>query len=349
LSAEVTVEKTVIEIARLLEGELEGDGDVIITGVAGIVEAQAGELTFLDSPRYESFLENTHASAVIVGPETDASGKTIIRVSQPRLAFARAMRLFYPAVAPGPAGIHPTAVVGKDVRIGEDVRIGAHAVIGDEVEIGDGAVIFPLVSIGERTRIGSGTVIYAGVTIRERIEIGREVIIHGGTVIGSDGFGYAQDGEKHLKIPQVGTVIIEDQVEIGANVTVDRGTLGETRIGRGTKIDNLVQIAHNVVIGPNALLIAQVGISGSTRIGANVILAGQVGVVGHIEVGEGSTVAAQSGISKSIPPHTVMFGSPARPMRKAKQIEACINRLPDLFKRVQRLEKKSVPPQEEEE
>jgi UDP-3-O-[3-hydroxymyristoyl] glucosamine N-acyltransferase len=345
----VVVEKSVAEIARLLDGEVTGDGETVITGIAGIAEAQEGQLTFIDSSRYESHLETTAASAVIVDRRTKAPGKTIIQVSNPRLAFARAMRLFYPSVATIPQGRHPTAVLGKDCRLGRDVRVGAHAVIGDEAEIGDGAVIFPLVSIGDRTRIGSGTVLYANVTVREGIEIGSDVIIHSGTVIGSDGFGYAQDGSEHLKIPQVGTVIIEDQVEIGSNVSIDRGALGATRIGRGTKIDNLVQIAHNVVIGPNTLLIAQVGISGSTRIGAGVILAGQVGVVGHIELGDGTMVGAQSGIKKSVPPRSVMFGSPARPMRKAKQIEACINRLPDLFKRVHRLEKKAAPPQEEEE
>jgi len=343
------VEKTVAEIARLLDGEVTGDGETVITGIAGIAEAQPGELTFLDSSRYESHLETTTASAVIVGHRTSVPGKTIIRVSDPRLAFARAMRLFYPAVAPGPQGIHPTAVLGKDCRLGKNVRVGAYAVIGDEAEIGDGAVIFPLVSIGNRTRIGPGTVLYDNVTVRDGIDIGRDVIIHSGTVIGSDGFGYAQDGAEHLKIPQVGTVIIEDQVEIGSNVSIDRGALGATRIGRGTKIDNLVQIAHNVVIGPNTLLIAQVGVSGSTRIGAGVILAGQVGVIGHIELGDGTMVGAQSGIRKSVPVRSVMFGSPARPIQKAKRIEACLNRLPDLFKRVHRLEKKAAPPQEEEE
>ncbi len=343
------MEKTVAEIARELEGQVEGDGEARITGVAGIAEAQPGDITFLDSPQYEPLLQTTAASAVIVAAETSCSGKTLIRVSRPRLAFATIMRLFYPSVASSPPGIHPTAVIGEGVELGQDVRIGAHAVIGDEVHIGDRAVVFPLVSIGDRTRIGSGTVLYANVTIRERVNIGNQVIIHSGTVIGSDGFGYAQEGKNHLKIPQVGTVEIEDQVEIGSNVTVDRGTLGATRIGRGTKIDNLVQIAHNVIIGPNTLLMAQVGVSGSTRIGANVILAGQVGVVGHIEIGDESIAAAQSGISKTVPPKTVVFGTPARPMKKAKQIEACINRLPGLFKRVHKLEKKEAPPRGEEE
>ena len=343
------MQKTVAEIARVLEGEVVGDGETRITGVAGIAEARPGDITFLDSPQYESLLPDTSASAVIVAAETFCAGKTLIRVSQPRLAFARTMRLFYPAVAPSPSGIHPTAVLGEVIKLGQDVHIGAHAVIGNDVHIGDRAVVFPLVSIADHARIGSGTVLYANVTIRERVNIGNNVIIHSGTVIGSDGFGYARDGQVHLKIPQVGTVEIEDEVEIGSNVTIDRGTLGSTRIGRGTKIDNLVQIAHNVIIGPNTLLIAQVGISGSTRIGANVILAGQAGVVGHIEIGDGSVVAAQSGISKTVPPKTVVFGTPARPIKKARQIEACINRLPGLFKRVHKLEKKASPPRGEEE
>jgi UDP-3-O-[3-hydroxymyristoyl] glucosamine N-acyltransferase len=346
------VEKTVAEIARLLQGEVMGDGEVKIKGVAGIAEAKSGEITFLDSSKYLSFLKTTAASAVIVAEDaedTDSSGKTLIRVPQPRQAFAQVMRLFYPTVAPGPIGVHPTAIIGEKVKLGRDVAIGAHAVIGDEVEIGDDAIVFPLVSIGRKVRIGSRSVVYPNVTILERVVIGKDVIVHSGTVIGSDGFGYAQQEDTHLKIPQVGTVVIEDEVEIGSNVSIDRGTLGDTRIGKGTKIDNLVQIAHNVVIGPNTLLIAQVGISGSTRVGANVILAGQVGVVGHIEIGDRSKVAAKSGVHKTIPPETKMFGYPARPFMKAKQIEACVNRLPELFKRVRRLEKRKIPPQGEEE
>jgi UDP-3-O-[3-hydroxymyristoyl] glucosamine N-acyltransferase len=331
--------KTVTEIARLLHGQVVGDGATQVSGVSGIVEAKPGEITFLAAPRYRRFLKSTAASAVIVPRDTEFPQKTLIRVAHPRLAFAKVMRLFYPLHPEVPEGIHPSAVIGQKVHMGRGVSIGACTYIQERVTIGDNAIIFPGVIIGRKSQIGSGSIIYANVTIREDTIIGKNVIVHSGTVIGSDGFGYAKEGHRHLKIPQKGIVIIEDDVEIGANVTIDRGTLGATRIGRGTKIDNLVQIAHNVVIGPHSLLMAQVGISGSTEIGSGVILTGQVGVVGHIKIGDESVVGAQSGVSKSVPPRSVLFGYPARPIQKTKRIEACLSRLPDLFKRVSVLEK----------
>jgi UDP-3-O-[3-hydroxymyristoyl] glucosamine N-acyltransferase len=331
--------KSVAEIARFLDGQLVGDGAAKVSGVSGIIEAQPGDITFLATPRYKRFLKTTSASAVIVPLSAEFPQKTLIRVAHPRLAFAKVMRLFYPYRPQKTDQIHPTAIIGQGVKLGHRVSIGAHVCIDDQVTVGDDVIIFPGVVIGRGSRIGSGSVLYANVTIAQETTIGKNVIVHSGTVIGSDGFGYAQEGERHLKIPQVGTVIVEDDVEIGANVTIDRGTLGETRICQGAKIDNLVQIAHNVVIGPNSLLAGQVGISGSTKIGSGVILAGQVGVTGHIEIGSKSVVGAQSGISKSVPPHSVLFGYPARPLQRTKRIEACLSRLPELFKKVSALEK----------
>ncbi len=331
--------KTVAEIGHLVGGQVVGDGTAKIHGVAGIDEAKSGEITFLASRRYQSSLQTTAASAIIVPSGTEVPQKTLVQVTDPRLAFARVMRLFHGARPSVFKGVHPSAVIGRQVKMGRGISIGACVCIEDQVVIGDDVIIFPGVVIGAKSQIGSGSMIYANATIQQETVIGKNVIIHSGTVIGSDGFGYVKEDKGHIKVPQKGTVVIEDDVEIGANVTIDRATLGATRIGRGTKIDNLVQIAHNVVIGPHSLLVAQVGISGSTEIGAGVALGGQVGVVGHIKIGDDSAIGAKSGVSKSIPPRSVYFGLPARPIAKTKRIEACLNRLPELFKRVRFLEK----------
>ncbi|MFC1683734.1 UDP-3-O-(3-hydroxymyristoyl)glucosamine N-acyltransferase [Candidatus Zixiibacteriota bacterium] len=332
--------KTVAEIARLLDGQVVGDGEVQIKGVSGIDQASQGDITFLAEGKYEQLLETTAASAIIVPREIEFPHKTLVRVADPRVGFAKVMRLFYadaPEISPG---VHPSSAIARQAQIGQNVRIGAMACIEENAVIGDDVIIFPGVFVGRGTQIGSGSILHANVTVREGVTLGRNVIVHSGAVIGSDGFGYAREGQRYLKIPQIGSVIVEDDVEIGANVTIDRGTLAATRICQGAKIDNLVQIAHNVVVGPNSVLIAQVGISGSSRIGAGVTLAGQVGVVGHIEIGDNSIVGAQSGVSKSIPPGAIFFGSPARPHTKTKRIEACLNRLPELFKKVRDLEKR---------
>jgi len=331
--------KSLKEIAQILEGELIGDGDVIITGVCGIEDAAQGDITFLANPRYAQLLTTTHASAVITSLDVKTASKPIIRTTNPSLAFAKVLSLVLPEEIKHPRGIHPSAIIGKDVLLGEGVAIGAYTVIGDEASIGDNTIIYPGCFIGQRTSIGSNTLIYPNVSIRERIAIGKGVIIHSGTVVGSDGFGFATVDGAHHKIPQVGTVEIGDDVEIGANVTIDRARFAKTIIGKGTKIDNLVQIAHNVEIGENCLVVAQVGISGSTVLGKNVVLAGQVGLVGHIKVGDGAVVAAQSGVSKSIPPGTMMWGYPAKPISEAKRINACVMRLPELHKAVMELKK----------
>lgn len=332
--------KTLKEIAKFIDGEIVGDGSIVITGVAGIKEAVEGDITFLANPKYSPLIDTTRASAIITSREVEKVPKPIIRTENPSLAFAKIISLAAPNEARHPKGIHPSAVIGKDVALGKDVAIGPYAVIEDGVSIGDKTIIYAGCFIGHHTKIGSDTLIYPNVSIRESIIIGSRVIIHSGTVIGSDGFGFATIKGLHHKIPQIGIVEIGDDVEIGANVTIDRARFDKTIIGSGTKIDNLVQIAHNVGIGENSIIVAQAGISGSTVIGKNVTLAGQAGLVGHITIGDGAVVAAQGGVTKSVPPNTIVSGYPARPHDKAKRINACVQNLPRLYEQVTELKKK---------
>lgn len=332
--------KTLNEIAELIGGEVAGDPQTVITGVSGIKEAQAGDITFVANPKYFPLIEKTGASAIIAPREIKDAPKPIVRCDNPSLAFAKIISLTVPGELKHPRGIHPTAVIGKDVSLGEDVSLGPYAVIEDNAAIGDNTVIYSGCFIGHHTKIGRDSLIYANVSIRERVIIGDRVIIHSGTVVGCDGFGFASVEGLHQKIPQVGIVEIGDDVEIGANVTIDRARFDKTVIGSGTKIDNLVQIAHNVAIGKNSIIVAQVGISGSTTVGNNVILAGQVGLVGHINVGDNAVVMAQSGVSKSIPAGTMAWGYPAKPANVAKRVNACVQNLPKLFETVSELKKK---------
>jgi UDP-3-O-[3-hydroxymyristoyl] glucosamine N-acyltransferase len=334
------MQKTLREIAELVEGEVVGDEKIIITGVAGIKEACEGDVTFLANPKYFSLINKTRASAVITSRDVEATHKPIIRTDNPSLAFAKIVAAFAPCEVKHPKGIHPTAILGKNVSLGKNVAIGPYVVIEDDASIGDNSIIYAGCFIGDHTVIGSDTLIYANVSIRERVVIGKRVIIHSGTVIGSDGFGFANISGLHHKIPQIGIVEIGDDVEIGANVTIDRARFEKTIIGRGTKIDNLVQIAHNVVIGENSIIVAQAGISGSTVIGKGVTLAGQAGLVGHITVGDGAIVAAQGGVTKSVPPNTMVSGYPAKPHDIAKRVNACVQNLPKLFATVAELKKK---------
>jgi UDP-3-O-[3-hydroxymyristoyl] glucosamine N-acyltransferase len=334
------MKKTLKEIADFIGGEVVGSPAIVITGVSGIKEAQEGDITFLANPKYFPLIEKTGASAIITSKEVKEASKPIIRTDNPSLAFAKIVSLTEPGEIRRPKGIHQTAILGKNVIIGRDVAIGPYVVIEDDVSIGDKAIIYSGCFIGHHSKIGSDTLIYANVSIRERITIGERVIIHSGTVIGSDGFGFATIEGLHHKIPQVGTVEIGDDVEIGANVAIDRARFEKTIIGNGTKIDNLVQIAHNVVIGKNSIVVAQVGISGSTTVGNNVILAGQVGLVGHINIGDNVVVMAQSGVSKSIPAGTMAWGYPAKPASQAKKTNACVQNLPRLYDTVSELKKK---------
>lgn len=328
------------KLAEILKGVVVGDGSVEITGVAGIKEAQEGDITFLANPKYESYVTTTKASAVIVASDHKEISKAIIQIENPYLAFLKTVRLFRADTQRVDFGIHSTAVIGNNVKLGQRVSVGPFVVIEDGVELGDDVVVMALSYIGARSRMGKGSFIYPNVTLREDIVVGERVIIHSGAVVGSDGFGFARDGEAYQKIPQVGNVEIGDDVEIGANVTIDRATTGTTSIGRGTKIDNLVQIAHNVVVGENCIIVAQVGISGSTEIGKNVTLAGQVGIVGHIKIGDNAMVGSQAGVTKSVLPGARVSGYPAAPHETAKRLHASLKRLPQLIKQFKELEKR---------
>jgi len=332
--------KKLREISELVGGKLLGDGDIEIHGVAGIKEAREGEITFVANPRYLSQISRTQASAIIIGKDVQFNGKPMVHVENPYWAWAKVVEAFSTKTQKRGKGVDPTAIIGENVKIGKESWVQAYAVIGDNVQIGDEVVISPFDYIGDDSKIGSQTFIYPNVTIREEVKIGERVIVHSGTVIGSDGFGFAQVSDRHHKVPQIGTVIIEDDVEIGANVTIDRG-LRETVVGRGTKIDNLVQIAHNVVIGEDCVIIAQVGIAGSTSIGDRVTLAGQAGVVGHIKVGEDVQIAARAGISKDIPPGPYVYsGSPAMLHSKELRLQASMRKLPELIDQVRDMARK---------
>ncbi len=331
---------TLGDIAERIGAELVGDASIEIRGVSGIREAEQGDVTFFANPRYEAYLKTTRASAVIMSKNSIQLDRPVMYDDNPYLAFLKVVKIFFPARDDFPRGIHPTAVIGENVRMGKQVSIGAHVVISNGAEIADGVTILPGCYIGERTRVGENTLIYPSVSIREDVFVGQRAIIHCGAVIGSDGFGFAKNGDQYEKIPQVGNVVIEDDVEIGANVCVDRSTTGTTRIASGTKIDNLVQVAHNVVVGENSIIAAQVGISGSTELGTNVTLAGQAGVVGHIKIGDHAVVGAQAGVTKSVPPYTCVSGYPARPHAQSKRANAAAQRLPDRMATVRKMERR---------
>jgi UDP-3-O-[3-hydroxymyristoyl] glucosamine N-acyltransferase len=328
------------QLAKAVGGELVGDGGAAVEDIRDIEEAQKGSLVFVFGKKSQSLLEKTKASAAIVPLAIEKAIIPIIRCKNPNLAFKKAAELILSLRIPRLNGIHKTASVGANVKLGKNVALGAYACLEDGAEIGDGTVIYAHCYIGHSTRIGKSSVIYPNVTVRENVRIGDRVIIHSGCVIGSDGFGYEQTGAGHEKIPQIGDVIIEDDVELGACVTVDRAKIAHTRIGRGTKIDNLVQVAHNVSIGKNCIIISQTGVSGSVKIGNNAMISGQVGIVDHVDIGDNVIIAAQSGISKSVPPDTIMLGSPAKPIQKTKKIWALWDKLPEIYQRLKAVEKK---------
>jgi UDP-3-O-[3-hydroxymyristoyl] glucosamine N-acyltransferase len=328
-------------LAELVDGQLIGDGDIQIDSVAPIESAQPGQITFLANSKYGKFLDTTNASAIILSHEIKFDRLSVIRHSNPYYAFAIILDYMYPDEAGPESGIHPSAVVSQTALIGSGSSIGALCYVGEGSYIGKNTIVLPQVYIGRHALIGNNCKIYPGVCILDNTKIGHDVTIHSGTVVGSDGFGYARHDKGIKKVKQIGWVEIGDETEIGANCAIDRGALGPTKIGRSVKIDNLVQIAHNVEIGDYSIIVAQVGISGSSRLGKGVILAGQVGLVGHIELGDGVTVGAQSGVSNNIPPGKTYFGYPAREIMQTKRIEACLSRLPELFKRVKDLENKA--------
>jgi UDP-3-O-[3-hydroxymyristoyl] glucosamine N-acyltransferase len=328
------------ELARILDGTIVGDPDVPIRGVAGIREAQPGDITFLANARYDAYLLETRASAVICSRERRVAPLPLLHVDNPYLAFQTIVRLFRPELHRPEPGVHPTAVVAGDAVLGEGVSVGPHCVIESRAALGRNAVLMHGCYVGEAARVGDDTVLYPGVVLREECAIGRRCIVHPRAVIGADGFGFALDQGRYQKIPQVGNVVIGDDVEIGANTTIDRATTDSTRIGDGTKIDNLVQIGHNVIIGKHCIVVAQVGISGSTELEDYVTIGGQAGLVGHIRLGRGAQVGAQSGVSKSVPENSTVFGYPAIPIGLFKRIHAFIQRLPQLFQRTKDIEQR---------
>lgn len=328
------------EVASALGATLEGDPEIEIDDLAPIDDARPGTLTFLADRRLEPHVATTRASAILLGRTGPATTLAILRVDDPYMAFARALTLFHPPQRPAP-GIDPTASVAPGVVLGQGAWVGPRAVIGEGTVIGADAVIHPGVVIYPRVRIGDGFIAHAGAVIREEVVIGNRVTVHAGAVIGSDGFGYVPNPAGHVKIPQVGTVVLEDDVEIGANATIDRAAMGATVVGRGAKIDNLVMIAHGCRIGAGSLLAGQVGLAGGTTLGRFVMLGGQVGAAGHLTIGDGTQVAAKTGINGDLPGGRV-FGSQVPPMeaRHWRRVSASVQRLPDLFRRVRGIERR---------
>ncbi len=328
------------EVAGKIGGRLEGDGSVDIRGVAGISEAGEGEVSFIANPHYTDEAAMTKASAVIVSENwNSACSAALIRTKNPDEAFTKAAGLFYTPPARPAKGIHPSALVAADAEIGENVSIGMLCIIESGAEIGAGTVILPQCYIGRKAVLGEDCWLYPQVSLREGVRIGKRAIVHNGTVIGSDGFGYTVDAQGgRTKIPQLGIVEIGDDVEIGANVTIDRARFGRTLIGNGVKIDNLVQIAHNVVIGDHAVIIAQSAIAGSTHIGRKVIIAGQAGIAGHLHVGDGAVIGAKAAVTKDVEPGVYVIGVPALPAAKFKRAQAGLMLLPKFKERVAELE-----------
>jgi len=329
---------TVKYLAEIAGGVVEGDGDIVINAAAPIETAGKNQISFLANNKYKTFLKTTSASAVVLSEGFECNCPAVIRHKNPYYAFAQILDELYPDTKEIESKIDSAAVVSDSAAIGDCCSVGALSFIGNNCKIADNCIIYPSVYLGNNVSLGKNCRLYPGVIINDDTKLSDNVIIHSGAVVGSDGFGYAQHEDGIKKVRQIGWVEIGNDTEIGANCTIDRGALGPTRIGRHVKIDNLVQIAHNVEIGDYSIIVSQAGISGSTKLGKGVILAGQVGLVGHIKLGDGVQVGAQSGVNKSIPPGKKVFGYPARDIIKTARIEACLNKLPDLFKRIRKLE-----------
>lgn len=336
------ITRTASEIAEICGATLEGDGSIELVGPASLRDARADQVSFLGNPLYRADLEATAAGAVVVPAGLDVARRdlALLRTDEPNAAFTRVIEAFLDAAEVRPSGVHPTAAVDPDAALGADVAIGPNAVVGAGAELGAGAVVHAGAVVGARARVGAGTVLHAGCVLSPGVQVGAHCVIHAGAVIGSDGFGFDPGPAGWIKVPQCGTVVVEDDVEIGANTTIDRARFGATRIGRGAKLDNLVHVAHNVEIGEGALLIAQVGISGSTRIGARAILAGQVGSVGHVEIGPGARVGGRSVVTKDLPGGADYLGDPARPKAQTLRLQAAQQRLPELVKTIRVLQER---------
>jgi UDP-3-O-[3-hydroxymyristoyl] glucosamine N-acyltransferase len=330
---------TLRSLAAIVGAHLEGDGDRVVTAVAPLDTAGPAEISFVLGTRYQAAACASRAGAFVAPEGVTGLPGPVLRTASPQLALIRLLEVFHPAEPPAP-GVHPAAVIDPGASIDPSASVGACAVIERGAVVRRGATLFPLVYVGADAEVGEDATLYPHVVLRERVRVGRRVVIHSGAVLGADGFGYAQDAGEHRKVPQVGGVLVEDDVEIGANTTIDRATVGDTVIRRGTKIDNLVQIGHNVEVGERSILVAQVGISGSVRLGRGVILAGQVGVADHVTLGDGVVVGAQAGVPSDLETAGVYLGSPARPAMEAKRIMTAETRLPELLRRVRALEKR---------
>ncbi len=330
---------TVGEIAAFLSGTLVGDADLGVTGVSGLEEATAGDLSYVAGDRFNKAAMRSNAAAVVVGRRIPELTKPQIVVPHPAYAFVRVVQEYF--CPPYRArGVVQPVVEGEGVRLGPDVSIGPFVTLGRHVTIGARVVLSPGVFVGDGCHIGDDSHLYPNVVVRAGCRIGARVIIHSGTVIGSDGFGYVQHEGRHVKIPQLGGVVIEDDVELGANVAIDRATFGQTRIGRGTKIDNLVQIAHNVQIGEHCIVVAQVGIAGSTRVGTHVLIGGQAGLADHLEIGDRVMIAARSGVNRALASDQIVSGAPAMPHETALRAQALLPHLPELRQQVRDLQKR---------
>jgi UDP-3-O-[3-hydroxymyristoyl] glucosamine N-acyltransferase len=331
-------EVTLGEIADFVGGTFRGARETRVSGVAPLAEATEHHIAFLANPKYSGQLKTTRAAAILVGNDIPDSDRHI-RVENPYFAMARVVTRWF-AERPAPAGVSPLASIASSAKLGSNVAVGAFTAIGENAVIGNNVKIYANVAVEANCVIGDDTIVYPLVSIYYRSQIGRRCIIHSGVVIGSDGYGFATEGGKHHKIPQVGIVRIEDDVEIGAGTTIDRAALGETVIGEGTKIDNLVQIGHNVKVGKHCLLVSQVGIAGSTELGDYVVMAGQTGATGHIRIGSGAQIAAESAVFDDVPENTKLRGIPAIPWRDYARREVWTNRITELAKRIEELEKK---------
>ncbi|HEX8906075.1 MAG TPA: UDP-3-O-(3-hydroxymyristoyl)glucosamine N-acyltransferase [Longimicrobiaceae bacterium] len=333
-------ELTVAEVARIAEGEVEGDASLAVSGVKPLDEAGPGDLSFVAEPRYFPYIQASQARALLVARGSDApvAGRTVVRVDDPRRALARVLSALYPEERPAP-GVHPTAVLGEGAEIDPTAAVGAYAVIGEGTSVGARARIGAHVVVGRRCRIEADAVIHPQATLYDGVFVGERSIIHSGARLGSDGFGFVPEGNRLVKVPQVGGCRIEADVEVGANTTIDRGSIGDTVVGRGTKIDNLVQIGHNCRIGRSVIIVSQAGISGPTKIGDGAVLGGQSGFQGHIEVGAGARIGAQAGVTASVAPGETVSGYPARPHREALRVQAATFRLPELMRRVKEIER----------
>lgn len=333
-------ELTLAEVARITGGEVEGDGGRTVDGVAPLEQAGPRQLSFVAEARYHPYIQASRAAAVLVARAARVAlpeGMSAVRVDDPRRALARVLPALYPPRAPAP-GVHPTAVVAEDAEVDATAAVGAFAVVGEGTRIGPRARIGAQTVVGRGCEVGDDAVLHAHVTLYDGVVVGPRCIVHSGARLGADGFGYVPEADGLRKVPQVGRCVLEADVEVGANTTIDRGSIGDTVIGRGSKIDNLVQIGHNCRLGRGVIVVSQVGISGSTRVGDGAVLGGQAGIQGHVEIGAGAKVGGQAGVIASVPPGVTVSGYPARPHREAMRAQAALFGLPKLVRRLRTLE-----------